>query len=143
MKILNLLVFVMIFTGSSGQLFHKKINTTNIDGKKDGIWITYFDIENKQVESREHYKDGFETGKCRHYYANGNIRLKWRYYKNRVRAKYYYENGKLDQKGWSKMDWTATDVHYYWHGQWKFFDDKRKPIRKTFYQYGEEVSGSQ
>jgi antitoxin component YwqK of YwqJK toxin-antitoxin module len=139
-KIFNLLIFVLFYNDLSGQLFHHKINTNNSDGKKDGLWVTYYNGENKLVQSREHYKDGIETGVCKHYYSNGNIRLKWRYYKNLVKAKYYFENGNLEQKGWSRIEWTAADVHYYWHGQWKFFDEKRKLIRKAFYQYGEEIT---
>jgi|WetSurMetagenome_2_1015567.scaffolds.fasta_scaffold379126_2 antitoxin component YwqK of YwqJK toxin-antitoxin module len=142
MKILSQLIFVLLYTGSYGQLFHQKINTYNSDGKKDGLWITYFnedDEEKKIVSSREHYKDGIEAGVCKHYHSNGNIRLKWRYYKNRVRAKYYYENRQLEEKGWARVDWDEREIHYYWHGKWKFFDTQRRLIRVGFYVNGEEV----
>jgi antitoxin component YwqK of YwqJK toxin-antitoxin module len=142
MKIFCQLIFVLLYSGSFGQLFHQKINTYNTDGKKDGLWITYFNEDNKEkklVSSRVHYKEGYETGVCKHYHSNGNIRLKWRYFKSRIRAKYYFEDGKIEQKGWSKIEWNEKDTHYYWEGKWKFFDIHRKLIRVAWYKDGQEV----
>jgi antitoxin component YwqK of YwqJK toxin-antitoxin module len=136
-------MFVCLCLSSFGQLIHRKLNAYAPNGKKVGLWITYFnedEEEKKLVSSRVHYKEGYETGVCKHYYSNGNIRLKWRYYQNRIRAKYYSEDRQIEQKGWSKIDWSEKQIHYYWHGKWKFFDDHRKLIRVGFYQNGEEIS---
>jgi hypothetical protein len=61
------------------------------------------------------------------------------YYKNRIRVKYYFENGRLDHKGLSKIDYSGQDKHYYWHGKWKFFDNERSLNRTAIYENGKEI----
>ncbi len=134
------ITLVMLISFSFGQLFKKEINRYDEQGKRTGLWIDYWDSIEKVIASKARFRDGHETGVSKHYHPNGNIRLKWRYYKNRIRAKYYFEDGKLEQKGWSKIEWAEADTHYYWHGTWKFYDEHGKLIRKAFYQNGEEIT---
>jgi len=140
MKTFLLLLFIVLSSFSFGQFLQSKINLLNDNGSREGLWIEYYDKENNIISSKIRYKNGYQTGKCTFYHPNGQRRLKWHYYNNRIRAKYYFENGRLDQKGWSKIDYSGQDTHYYWHGKWKFFDDHRKLIRVGFYQNGEEIS---
>lgn len=135
------IIFIVLFSGLSfGQIFQRKLNRIDERGMRTGLWIDYYDIDSTIISTKIHYKNGYQTGICRFYHPNGQRRLKWHYYNNRIRAKYYFENGRLDQKGWSKIDYSGKDTHYYWHGKWKFFDDHRKLIRVGFYQNGEEIS---
>jgi antitoxin component YwqK of YwqJK toxin-antitoxin module len=134
------IILFQFFIHASGQLVHRNINQYDEDGKRHGRWIEYYDEEEKIVSSELNYKHGFQDGICKFYHPNGKLRLKWRYYKNRIRAKYFYEDGKLEQKGWSKIEYGGEATHYYWHGKWKFYDHRRKLIRTSFYQNGEEIT---
>ena len=136
---LTLFGILLLSFSLSGQILHRKMNAYNSEGKKDGLWITPFPNDSSQISSREHYKDGYEKGVCKHYHSNGVIRIKWRYYKNRIRAKYFSEARQLELKGWSKIDWTTPQIHYYWHGKWKYFDENRKLINVAWYENGDEV----
>lgn len=140
MKTFFLVLLIVLCSISFGQFRQPKINLLNDNGSREGLWIDYYDEENNIISSKIRYKNGNQTGICKFYHPNGNRRLKWHYYNNRIRVKYYFENGRLDQKGWSKIDYSGQDTHYYWHGKWKFFDDHRKLIRIGFYQNGEEIS---
>ncbi len=134
-------IFIVLFSDLSfGQIFQGKLNRLDERGMRTGLWIDYFDNDSATVSAKIHYKNGNQTGICRFYHPNGQRRLKWHYYNNRIRAKYYFENGQLEQKGWSKIDFSGQYTHYYWHGKWKFFDDHRKLLRVGFYQNGEEIS---
>ncbi len=132
--------FAILFTFSYGQLFRKEINRYDSSGKRTGLWINYWDTTGKILMSKARFKEGYEKGVSKEYYQNGIVRLKFRYYKNRIRTKYYFESGKLDQKGWSKIEWAGAATHYYWQGRWKFFDEHRKLIRKAWFLNGRELT---
>lgn len=136
---LTLTGILFLSFGLSGQILHRKINTFNSDGEKDGLWITRFPGDTNVISSRVHYKDGNEKGVCKHYHPNGVMRIKWRYMENRIRVKYFSEARQLELKGWSKIDRSTSIIHYYWHGKWKYFDENRKLINVAIYENGEEV----
>lgn len=139
-KIFFLAILIFAYTNSThAQLFNKKLNQYGEDKKRTGWWISYWDDEEKVPMSVARYKAGREVGVSKEYLHNGNIRLKFRYHKNRMRVKYYYSDGKLEQKGWAIMEYNEKDTHFYWHGKWKFFDKNRKLTRIAYYQNGEEV----
>ena len=124
----------------AGQLFNRNLNEFDDEGKRHGRWIeTNFDIDSTEISSNIKYRHGYQSGVCKFYHPNGELRLKWRYYRKRIRAKYFYESGKLEQKGWSKIEYGGEDTRYYWHGKWKFYDEDKKLTRKALYKNGEEV----
>ena len=92
--------------------------------------------------SMAYFKDGRETRLSKEYHINGKLRLKFRYYKDRIRVKYYTESRKLEQKGWSVIEYNEDDTHYYWHGKWKFYNNGRKLERVALYENGEEISST-
>lgn len=64
--------------------------------------------------------------------------MKVKYHK-RLKIKYYRDNGKLEKKGYAHFDLTAKDLHFYWHGTWKYYDDKRHLYRIAIYKNGAEA----
>ncbi len=132
--------FLILFSDLQAQFWKRKTNRFNEDGKRQGLWIHWWDEENNIKMSVARYKEGRECGASKEYHQNGNLRLKMRYYRNRVRVKYFYENGKLEQKGWAVLDYNPEDTHYYWHGKWKFYDESRKWVESAIYINGEEDS---
>lgn len=134
--IVILLLFPLL---ASAQFFKRKVNRIDENKKRTGLWITYWDEGEKILMTKYYYKDGFETRVCKDYYNNGKIRLKFRYYKNRIRVKYFDENRQLTQKGWSKWDITEEDLHYYWDGKWKFYDENGKLMNVEIWAKGEKA----
>jgi len=59
-------------------------------------------------------------------------------YRDNLKIKYYRDSGKLDQKGYAILDLDSEVIHFYWHGIWKYYDDKRKLYRIALYENGEE-----
>jgi len=55
-------------------------------------------------------------------------------------VKYYDESRALEQKGWAVIDYNEIDTHYYWQGKWKYYNDKRKLFKVSYYENGEEVA---
>ena len=132
--------FFLFSTITYSQFFKRQINKYDENGKRRGLWITYWDDNEKIPMSSATYKDGYETGVSKEFHQNGNLRLKFRYHKNRIRVKYYDVNRNLEQKGWSVLEYNKEDTHYYWHGEWKFYSEKRKLIKTGHYINGEEMA---
>ncbi len=138
-KIVFLVIICFSYAGTTqAQLFKKKINQYGEDKKRTGWWITYWDDEKNVYMSKARFEAGEEIGTSKEYHQNGNLRLKFRHQKHRIRVKYYSQDRKLEQKGWSVLEYNKEDTHYYWHGKWKFYNENRKLIRTAFYQNGEE-----
>ena len=133
------LVFILMPAFSTAQLFHRKVNRYDENGKRTGLWVNYWDEEEKIPMTKNHFKDDRETGVCKEYHNNGKLRLKFRYHKDRIRVKYYNEKGRLEQKGWAIMDFAEKEIHYFWHGKWKYYDENRKLIREALYRNGKLV----
>jgi len=140
MKWLLLSVIFLFSTASYGQFLKRPKNQFNENGKRKGLWITYWDVDEKIPISKTKFKDGYETGKSKEYLQNGNLRLKFRYQKNRMRVKYYNPNGTLEKKGWAVIEYNKVDTHYYWQGKWKYYNENRKIERISFYENGRDIS---
>ena len=133
-------LFCLLALPVKGQFWTKKLNRLDENGKRTGKWITYWDEDKTVPMSMARFKNGREVGVSKEYHANGKMRLKFRHQKNRIRVKYYSQDRKLEQKGWSVIEYNEIDTHYYWHGKWKFYDANRKIDRISYYSKGEEIA---
>ena len=133
-----LIPLLLIALGLEAQLFKKKINQFDKDGLRTGLWKTYWDEEKKIPMSIANFEKGRETGICKEYHNNGKLRLKSRYIKGKIRMKYYGENRKLISKGWAVIDYTSGDIHFYWHGKWKYFNKHHQLVKISIYENGNE-----
>ena len=121
------------------QFFKKEINRFDEDGLRTGLWKTYWDDQEKTPMSIGHFTKGRETGVCKEYHPNGNLRLKSRYQGNRIRMKYYSEDRKLERKGWAIIDYSSAEIHFYWHGKWKYFDNQHRLSKTSIFENGKET----
>ena len=137
-RLLKLLaVFLLLIPMiTSAQLFKKKVNRVNENGNRKGLWISYWNEKDKTLQTKYYYKDGHETRVCKNYYGDGEIRLKFRYYGERIRVKYFDEERKITHKGWAKWELTEKDLNYYWDGKWKFYDENQKLIKVEMWKKG-------
>lgn len=138
-KILVIITLVTIVLPARSQLFKKHLNQLDENGLRKGNWITYWDDEKEIPMSKARFENGREVGVSKEYHMNGNLRLKFRYHKDRIRVKFYSKDRRLEQKGWSVIEFNEEDTHYYWQGKWKFYDDRRKLARIAYFEKGEEV----
>ena len=138
------IIFIIILTfgwiNSYNQIFNRAINEYDENGKRKGLWTAYWDEEDKIPMSRAKFKDGYEINVSKEYHQNGKLRLKFRYYKNRLRVKHYNQNGQLEAKGWAHLEYNKQDSRFYFHGKWKYYDERRKLIRIGWYENGHEIT---
>lgn len=135
MKNLLLLFFcgIMLLSCKS-----KPINQ-KIDKKKEGLWIDNYQQDSITYKSLEYYKSDQPIKKWKSY-IDGKI-YKTEKYKNGICiVKYYYENGKLQSKGKTKIEVDAVETHWFYFGVWKFYSDKGKLTEVRKYNNGNLIS---
>lgn len=116
----------------------KPINQ-KIDKKKEGLWIDNYQQDSITYKSLEYYKSDQPIKKWKSY-INGKI-YKTEKYKNGICiVKYYYENGKLQSKGKTKIEVDAVETHWFYFGDWKFYSDKGKLTEVRKYNNGNLIS---
>ena len=116
----------------------KPINQ-KIDKKKEGLWVDNYEQDSITYKSLEYYKSDQPIKKWKSY-INGKI-YKTEKYKNGICiVKYYYENGKLQSKGKTKIEVDAVETHWFYFGVWKFYSDKGKLTEVRKYSNGNLIS---
>ena len=137
-SILVLVILGMLIpTYSQAQLF-KKSRNQETDTLKNGLHYEYWDRDSVYLSARGHFCNGSPCKKWKYFWKDGTRRMKVKYRDN-LKIKYYRESGKLDQKGYAILDLNAERIHFYWHGLWKYYDNKRKLYRIALYENGEEI----
>jgi hypothetical protein len=70
------------------------------------------------------------------YNREGKLTTKERHVKSRIKIKSFDEQGKLQRKGWAKIDFNEDDLHFYWVGRWKFYNNKHRLTGISIYEKG-------
>lgn len=107
--------------------------------KRVGLWIEQSEIDSTKYKSIGTYNDGDPVKKWR-YYTNNIIYKKEIYRKDKCITTYYYPNGKIQSKGKTKLTITGPEMHWFYYGDWKYYDDNGKLISIKKFNNGEFVS---
>ena len=110
-----------------------------IDRKKEGVWIDNYTEDSTTYKSYEYYKSDQPVKKWKSY-INGKIYKTEKYKKGICVVKSYYENGKLESKGKTKLEVNGVETHWFYFGEWKFYSDKGKLKSIKNYEKGELIS---
>lgn len=125
-----------------------------VDGKRDGIWISYYPSGVKNAS--EAYRQGALWGKCIYYYPNGKLKAveTWIHGYQEGEAKYYFDNGILYRVGQFKDgvyegEWITNHENGILRqkgaylgglpiGKWSFYDPKNTLIKTEVFpdRYG-------
>ncbi|MCP4553180.1 MAG: hypothetical protein GY834_14330 [Bacteroidetes bacterium] len=133
-QIITILLFLIITSSAKAQC--KYYNKLDKNGKKMGLWLSYWDKKKTIYHTKFHYKNGREIGVNKTYNRDGKLMTKERHVKGRIKVKIYDEQGKLQRKGWAKIDFNAENLHFYWHGRWKFYNEKHQLVGISMYEKG-------
>jgi antitoxin component YwqK of YwqJK toxin-antitoxin module len=98
-----------------------KINQLQ-DNLQEGKWVRVDTLEYPYI-SKGRFHKGKEIGVWR-YYNNDKLDRKEKYKKNKCLTKFYYPNGKVMQKGYTKLDDNKEETHWYYTGSWHYYDER-------------------
>jgi antitoxin component YwqK of YwqJK toxin-antitoxin module len=132
--LLIFLLFMFILIGCKSTPINQKINK-----KRESLWIENYAVDSAKYKSVGKYHLDDPIKKWR-YYLNGKIIKREKYKRNICKTTTYFENGKIQSKGQTKTTTSNIEIHWFYDGDWNFFDKKGKLIVTRTYSNGELVS---
>ena len=131
------LSFLLLF-GTVLSFISCKTNQLNKAGKAHGRWEFQDSLGTQIYKYGGRYKNGIERGKWV-YYLNGKLTRKEKYRKNISYNQIFHENGRVSSQGKSQLDLSATEVHWYYFGDWEYFDENGRLTAIKTYENGKQI----
>src|SRR6218665_3714318 len=128
-----LMIILLSFLGCKSTLNQK------IDKKKEGKWVDVYVQDSVTYKSVEFYKNDLPVKKWKTF-INGKLYKSEKYKNGICVVKSYYENGKLESKGKTKLEVNETESHWFYFVESKFYSDKGKLFQIRKYDKGELIS---
>ncbi|WP_309609543.1 hypothetical protein [Flavobacterium sp.] len=102
-----------------------------------GKWVTIDTFDYPYISKGKYYK-GKQTGSWKYIY-NGKLDRKENYKNDKCLTKFYYPNRKLKQKGYTKLDNIENNAHWYYSGNWKYYNERGKLVKINIFENGKIV----
>ena len=136
-KIVPLFSLLIIFSCTP-----QKVNQYVRSGKvqlRHGFWKEQYDSNDGKFEAKGRYDKGEKVGVWKTSF-NGKKFQKDRVLKNGItKTTIFHPNGKVMEKGQSRIDISANERHWYYFGDWRYFDNKGKLLKIMKYADGTKV----
>lgn len=116
----------------------KSINQT-VERKREGLWIEKYSHDSAHYRSVGKYKNDDPIKRWR-YSLDGKIIKREKYKGNICYTKFYHENGKIRAKGATKIEDDKKQLHWYYSGTWKYYDNKSNLTTTRQYHKGDLIS---
>jgi len=121
--LLSLVLFV--FTSCKTKEINQYIKVENKWQKRHGKWKEEYSSDQGILTAVGKYKMGEKVGVWKTTFED-QLYQKDKIRKNVTKTKLYYPNGKIMEKGQSRLDISDVQRHWYYFGDWKFYDENGK-----------------
>ena len=133
-------IFLVFLTSCMSQ--NDKINqyTKDENGVKqrNGAWEEKYSSDIGELKGRGKYKKGQKIGLWVTKFQN-QIYQKERFRKNTSKVKIYHKNGVLREKGKTRTNENDSQIHWFYDGPWKIYDENGKHIYTKIYKNGSPI----
>lgn len=119
----------------------KPINQ-KVNKEREGLWIEQYEQDSAKYKSIGTYRKGDPVKRWR-YYLDNKIIMKEKYKDDYCIRTKYHQNGKVQSKGRTKLVMEGKNMHWFYTGDWKFFDEKGQLISVKKYDHGKLISETQ
>lgn len=86
-----------------------------------------------------HYRNGKSIRKNYYYSNNGVLERREIYRFKKIKTKFYYPNGNVKLMGSARIDNNEKEIHYYFYGKWKRYNENGKLEKKLIYEKGKLI----
>lgn len=114
-----------IFASCKTKEINQYVKVENKWQKRQGKWKEEYSSDQGMLIAVGNYKMGEKIGIWKTTFED-KLYQKDKIRKNVTKTKLYHPNGKIMEKGMSKLDITDVQRHWYYFGDWKYYDDKGK-----------------
>ncbi|MCD1117996.1 toxin-antitoxin system YwqK family antitoxin [Chryseobacterium turcicum] len=99
--------------------------------KRHGKWIEKYPVDNDTLIVIGKYNTGEKIGVWKTF-IDDKLYQKEKIQKKKIKMFVYHKNGNIMERGQSKLDISENERHWYYFGDWKFYDEngKLKHIKK-------------
>lgn len=134
-SILILLLFSMISCAPKKVNQYIKQNGAQL---RHGLWVEDYDSDSGKLQAKGKYDKGEKIGVWKTSFHGKKYQRE--VIKNGIiKTKIYHPNGKIMQKGQSRTDISSNERHWYYFGDWKYYDDKGKLLFIKKYAQGKKI----
>lgn len=126
--------FCIIFLAFACKPINQKVNK-----EREGLWIEEYAQDSLHYKSIGKYHKGDPVKKWR-YYLDKKIIMREKFNKEYCIRTKYHKNGKVESKGNTKLDNNEKYPHWFYTGDWKFYDQKGKLNQIKKYENGNLIS---
>ncbi|TPD68344.1 toxin-antitoxin system YwqK family antitoxin [Flavobacterium microcysteis] len=125
------LLFILTLSGCKTNRIRKN--------ERVGRWVEFDTIEGKIYKSVGRYRNGIGKGTHRQFSDKKLVREEK--YKNDIcHTIYYHENGKVMTEGYTKMVVTEKEIHWFYNGDWKFYNENGQLLGIRTYENGNAIN---
>ncbi|WP_449387068.1 hypothetical protein [Chryseobacterium lineare] len=122
MQKLSFLLIFLVFVSCKTKM-NQYVKDEKKVSKRDGKWKEEYSSDEGTLNAIGKYRMGEKVGVWKmtlngHKYQKDVIR------KGITKTKRYFPNGKLMERGQSKIDISENERHWYYFGDWKYYDEK-------------------
>lgn len=125
------LISISLFSCKTNQIKNKL---------KTGVWINYFTPDSIDFyKVKEKYRKNIPV-KTWKKFKNKKLEKKEKFVGNICYNTNYYENGKIESSGKVQLVDDKTEIHWFYFGDWLYYDKNGKLIRVVKYENGKLIS---
>jgi len=134
MQKISLILLIVLLLASC----NTKMNQYIKDEKNVSKWKEEYSSDEGTLIAVGKYTHGEKVGIWKTT-LNNELFQKDKIRKNITKTKIYHQNGNLMQSGQSKMDVSKNERHWYYFGDWKFYNEKGNLQYIKKYEDGKKV----
>ncbi|WP_124643069.1 MULTISPECIES: hypothetical protein [Amniculibacterium] len=136
-KISTLVLCFIIFVSCTTRP-NQYIKVGKNEQQRHGFWVENSSADIGDLIEKGKYKKGVRVGTWKSTHEN-TLYQKERYRKNITKTKTYYPNGNMKEKGQSRMDVNEIGSHWYYYGDWKYYNENGKLLYIKKYNQGKKI----
>lgn len=141
-------LLVVCSAGSAEAQFLKGIiiNRYDRNAQHHGKWKYLDRSHGRRLVCFGRFDHGRQVGDWQYYHPDGTLRMtekySWEGEKRRVNVSFYHENGQVATQGIAMVEVEAGKTHYYWNGEWIYFEPDGSFWKTVTYNYGQPVKST-
>jgi hypothetical protein len=122
------------------------INRYDRNAMHHGKWKYIDRSHGRRLVCFGRFDHGRQVGDWQYYHPDGKLRMTekytWEGDKRLVNVSYYHENGLVSTQGIAMVEVDGGKTHYYWNGDWIYFEPDGTFWKTVTYNYGQPVKST-
>jgi antitoxin component YwqK of YwqJK toxin-antitoxin module len=138
MKIRLLLLLCCVFLVSCKTKINQYVKDDHDTDKRNGKWREEYSSNDGILIATGKYKKGEKIGTWK-IFSNDELFQKDKIRRDITKTKRYFPNGRIMEKGQSKLEISEKERHWFYFGDWKFYNDRGELLYIKKYFNGNET----